>query len=152
MGKRGIPKEIVSWLMPYELTLAFFFHSCSDGRIKVFGGDNIEGILISPKQTSFKNLVVMSIGQSILYWTLDVKIKWFWRISWTHLTFFISSLQFLENQGFLASVTNDNEIQVPYKSIRVLSIFYGQALSVSAYPFWYCIGFILFLSCVLYFF
>ncbi|XP_050904243.1 lethal(2) giant larvae protein homolog SRO77 isoform X2 [Lathyrus oleraceus] len=47
-----------------------------DGRIKVFGGDNIEGIMISPKQTSFKNL------------------------------------EFLENQGFLASVSSDNEIQV----------------------------------------
>ncbi|KAL5101851.1 hypothetical protein RYX36_006178, partial [Vicia faba] len=47
-----------------------------DGRIKVFGGDNIEGIMISPKQTSFKNL------------------------------------EFLENHGFLASVSSDNEIQV----------------------------------------
>ncbi|XP_019433658.1 PREDICTED: uncharacterized protein LOC109340410 isoform X2 [Lupinus angustifolius] len=47
-----------------------------DGRIKVFGGDNIEGILFSPKHTSFKNL------------------------------------EFLENQGFLASVSSDNEIQV----------------------------------------
>ncbi|XP_061351670.1 uncharacterized protein LOC133296653 isoform X1 [Gastrolobium bilobum] len=47
-----------------------------DGRIKVFGGDNIEGTLISPKQISFKNL------------------------------------EFLENQGFLASVSSDNEIQV----------------------------------------
>ncbi|TKY56876.1 Syntaxin-binding protein 5 [Spatholobus suberectus] len=48
-----------------------------DGRIKVFGGDNIEGTLISPKQASFKNLEV-----------------------------------FLGNQGFLASVSSDNEIQV----------------------------------------
>lgn len=47
-----------------------------DGRIKVFGGDNIEGTLISPTQASFKNL------------------------------------EFLENQGFLVSVTSDNEIQV----------------------------------------
>lgn len=47
-----------------------------DGRIKVFGGDNIEGIMISPKQTSFKHL------------------------------------EFLENQGFLASVSSNNEIQV----------------------------------------
>ncbi|KAK2430985.1 hypothetical protein P8452_44295 [Trifolium repens] len=47
-----------------------------DGRIKVFGGDNIEGIMVSPKQTSFKNL------------------------------------EFLANQGFLASVSSDNEIQV----------------------------------------
>ncbi|KAG2391199.1 uncharacterized protein HKW66_Vig0130400 [Vigna angularis] len=47
-----------------------------DGRIKVCGGNNIEGILISPKQAPFKNL------------------------------------EFLENQGFLASVSNDNEIQV----------------------------------------
>ncbi|KAK7385768.1 hypothetical protein VNO78_31621 [Psophocarpus tetragonolobus] len=47
-----------------------------DGRIKVFGSVNIEGILISPKEASFKNL------------------------------------EFLENQGFLASVSNNNEIQV----------------------------------------
>ncbi|KAH1062100.1 hypothetical protein GYH30_005218 [Glycine max] len=44
--------------------------------MKVFGGDNIEGTLISPKQAFFKNL------------------------------------EFLENQGFLASVSSDNEIQV----------------------------------------
>ncbi|KAK7276405.1 hypothetical protein RIF29_17544 [Crotalaria pallida] len=47
-----------------------------DGRIKVLGGDNIEGILFSPKHTSFKNL------------------------------------EFLENQGFLVSISSDNEIQV----------------------------------------
>ncbi|MED6160716.1 hypothetical protein PIB30_054002 [Stylosanthes scabra] len=47
-----------------------------DGRIKVFGGDNIEGILYSSKQTAFKNL------------------------------------EFLDNQGFLASVSSGNEIQV----------------------------------------
>ncbi|KAI3470889.1 hypothetical protein Pfo_027552 [Paulownia fortunei] len=47
-----------------------------DGRIKVVGGDNIEGLLISPKALPFKNL------------------------------------EFLQNQGFLASVSNENEIQV----------------------------------------
>ncbi|XAR65951.1 hypothetical protein NMG60_11011970 [Bertholletia excelsa] len=47
-----------------------------DGRIKVIGGDNIEGLLTSPKSLPFKNL------------------------------------EFLENQGFLASVSNENEIQV----------------------------------------
>ncbi|KAL0452719.1 UNVERIFIED_CONTAM: Syntaxin-binding protein 5 [Sesamum latifolium] len=47
-----------------------------DGRIKVVGGDNIEGLLISPKALSFKNL------------------------------------EFLQNQGFLVSVSNENEIQV----------------------------------------
>ncbi|KAL6581229.1 hypothetical protein OROMI_007152 [Orobanche minor] len=47
-----------------------------DGRIKVVGGDNIEGLLISPKALPFK------------------------------------SLEFLRNQGFLVSVSNENEIQV----------------------------------------
>ncbi|KAL6531099.1 hypothetical protein OROHE_014168 [Orobanche hederae] len=47
-----------------------------DGRIKVVGGDNIEGLLISPKALPFK------------------------------------SLEFLQNQGFLVSVSNENEIQV----------------------------------------
>ncbi|XP_073297646.1 uncharacterized protein [Primulina huaijiensis] len=47
-----------------------------DGRIKVIGGDNIEGLLISPKALPFKNL------------------------------------EFLQNQGFLVSVSNENEIQV----------------------------------------
>ncbi|KAK6122032.1 hypothetical protein DH2020_044225 [Rehmannia glutinosa] len=47
-----------------------------DGRIKVVGGENIEGLLISPKALPFKNL------------------------------------EFLQNQGFLVSVSNENEIQV----------------------------------------
>lgn len=29
-----------------------------DGRIKIIGGDNIEGLLISPKKLPFKNLEV----------------------------------------------------------------------------------------------
>ncbi|KAK3229097.1 hypothetical protein Dsin_000978 [Dipteronia sinensis] len=29
-----------------------------DGRIKVIGGDNIEGLFVSPKQLPFKNLEV----------------------------------------------------------------------------------------------
>ncbi|XP_038695433.1 uncharacterized protein LOC119992709 isoform X1 [Tripterygium wilfordii] len=47
-----------------------------DGRIKVIGGDGIEGLLISPKQLAFKNL------------------------------------EFLQNQGFLVSISNDNDLQV----------------------------------------
>ncbi|KAL2500491.1 transducin family protein/WD-40 repeat family protein [Forsythia ovata] len=47
-----------------------------DGRIKVIGGDNIEGLLTSSKQLPYKYL------------------------------------EFLQNQGFLISVTNDNYIQV----------------------------------------
>ncbi|KAK4359355.1 hypothetical protein RND71_021584 [Anisodus tanguticus] len=47
-----------------------------DGRIKVIGGDNIEGLLISPKQSPYKYL------------------------------------EFLQNQGFLVSITNENGIQV----------------------------------------
>lgn len=47
-----------------------------DGRIKVIGGDNIEGLLTSSKQLPYKYL------------------------------------EFLQNQGFLISITNDNYIQV----------------------------------------
>ncbi|KAK2980018.1 hypothetical protein RJ640_020044, partial [Escallonia rubra] len=47
-----------------------------DGRIKVIGGDNIEGLLISPKQLPHKYL------------------------------------EFLLNQGYLVSISNDNDIQV----------------------------------------
>ncbi|KAJ1381193.1 WD40/YVTN repeat-like-containing domain superfamily, partial [Sesbania bispinosa] len=47
-----------------------------DGRLKVIGGDNIEGLLISPKQLPYKYL------------------------------------EFLQNQGHLVGVLNDNDIQV----------------------------------------
>ncbi|XVF40714.1 hypothetical protein PTKIN_Ptkin01aG0137000 [Pterospermum kingtungense] len=47
-----------------------------DGRIKVIGGENVEALLVSPKQLPFKHL------------------------------------EFLQNQGFLVSVSNENEIQV----------------------------------------
>lgn len=47
-----------------------------DGRIKIIGGDNIEGLFTSPKELSFKNL------------------------------------EFLQNQGFLISVSHENEVQV----------------------------------------
>ncbi|KAL4351252.1 hypothetical protein GQ457_06G006010 [Hibiscus cannabinus] len=47
-----------------------------DGRIKVIGGDGIEGLLISPKQLPFKYL------------------------------------EFIQNQGFLIGISNDNDIQV----------------------------------------
>ncbi|KAH9622373.1 hypothetical protein KSS87_015889 [Heliosperma pusillum] len=47
-----------------------------DGRIKVMGGDNIEGLLASPKEIPFKNI------------------------------------EFLHNQGFLISISNENDIQV----------------------------------------
>ncbi|XP_074308137.1 uncharacterized protein LOC141643014 [Silene latifolia] len=47
-----------------------------DGRIKVMGGDNIEGLLASPKEIPFKNI------------------------------------EFLHNQGFLVSISNENDIQV----------------------------------------
>ncbi|XP_021295747.1 uncharacterized protein LOC110425226 isoform X2 [Herrania umbratica] len=47
-----------------------------DGRIKVIGGENVEALLVSPKQLPIKNL------------------------------------EFIQNQGFLVSVSNENEIQV----------------------------------------
>lgn len=47
-----------------------------DGRIKVIGGDNIEGLLISQKQLPYKYL------------------------------------EFLPNQGYVVSISNDNNIEV----------------------------------------
>jgi syntaxin-binding protein 5 len=35
-----------------------FTLNCRDGRIKIFGGDNIEGLLISPKSVPYKYLQV----------------------------------------------------------------------------------------------
>ncbi|KAI5429332.1 hypothetical protein KIW84_034081 [Lathyrus oleraceus] len=49
---------------------------CQDERLKVIGGDNIEGLLISSKQLPYKYL------------------------------------EFLQNQGHLVGVLNDNDIQV----------------------------------------
>ncbi|XP_024024685.1 uncharacterized protein LOC21391078 isoform X2 [Morus notabilis] len=56
-----------------------------DGRIKIIGGDNIEGLLVSPKQLPFKYL------------------------------------EFLQNHGFLACVSRDNEIQVWDLENRVIA-------------------------------
>lgn len=43
-------------LLNFKLTL--LCTECRDGRIKVIGGDNIEGLLTSPKPLPFKNLEV----------------------------------------------------------------------------------------------
>lgn len=37
---------------------AIMLFICRDGRIKVIGGDGIEGLLISPKQLPYKNIEV----------------------------------------------------------------------------------------------
>ncbi|XP_060674282.1 uncharacterized protein LOC107430890 isoform X2 [Ziziphus jujuba] len=58
---------------PFQRLLAI---GTLDGRIKVIGGDGIEGLLISPKQIPYKNI------------------------------------EFLQNQGYLVSILNDNDIQV----------------------------------------
>ncbi|KAK1311730.1 hypothetical protein QJS10_CPA07g01118 [Acorus calamus] len=70
-----------------------------DGRIKVIGGDNIEGLLISPKRLPYKGL------------------------------------EFLQNQGFLVGVTNDNDIQFDGEERKLLRSSYQistNAVSVSA--------------------
>ncbi|XWS55523.1 hypothetical protein CRYUN_Cryun09bG0007400 [Craigia yunnanensis] len=56
-----------------------------DGRIKVIGGDGIEGLFISPTQLPYKYL------------------------------------EFIQNQGFLISISNDNDIQVWNLENRCLS-------------------------------
>ncbi|RVW32463.1 hypothetical protein CK203_081273 [Vitis vinifera] len=70
----------------------FFPICCRDGRIKVIGGDNIEGLFISPKQLPYKYL------------------------------------EFLQNQGFLVSISNDDEIQCASSSS--FSLFNNIAVSL----------------------
>lgn len=70
----GIPST--ASIMAFDPIQSLLAIGTLDGRIKVIGGDNIEGLLVSPKQLPFKNL------------------------------------EFLQNQGFLVSITAENEIQV----------------------------------------
>ncbi|MCL7025851.1 hypothetical protein MKW94_010442, partial [Papaver nudicaule] len=68
-----------------------------DGRIKVVGGDNVEGLLISPKQLPYKNL------------------------------------EFLHNQGFLVSVSNENDIQVWDLEHRKIASFLKWECNITAF-------------------
>ncbi|KAM0887411.1 hypothetical protein ACQ4PT_029066 [Festuca glaucescens] len=68
-----------------------------DGRIKIFGGDNIEGLLISPKSVPYKYL------------------------------------QFIQNQGLLVAVSNENEIQVWNLEFRQLFHFSQWDVNITAF-------------------
>ncbi|CAA0811101.1 transducin family protein / WD-40 repeat family protein [Striga hermonthica] len=70
----GIPST--ASILAYDPVQSLLAVGTLDGRIKVVGGDNIEGLLTSLKAVPFKNL------------------------------------EFLRNQGFLVSVSYENEIQV----------------------------------------
>ncbi|CAM8949333.1 unnamed protein product [Rhodiola kirilowii] len=77
------PRIVVHYGIPSTASVLAFDHvqrllavATLDGRIKIIGGDNIEALLVSPKQLPFKYL------------------------------------EFLQNQGLLISVSNDNDIQV----------------------------------------
>ncbi|KAL8477276.1 hypothetical protein ACS0TY_029533 [Phlomoides rotata] len=68
-----------------------------DGRIKVIGGDNIEGLLISPKLLPYKYM------------------------------------EFLQNQGFIVSITNDKDIQVWNQERRSIACSLQWESNVSAF-------------------
>ncbi|KAL2945079.1 Syntaxin-binding protein 5 [Bienertia sinuspersici] len=68
-----------------------------DGRIKVIGSNNIEGLLTSPKEIPFKNL------------------------------------EFLQNQGFLIGVTNDNDVQVWDLEHRTISSMLQWETNITAF-------------------
>ncbi|KAL9418601.1 hypothetical protein AB3S75_036539 [Citrus x aurantiifolia] len=77
------PRVTLHYGIPSTASILAFDHVQSllaigtqDGRIKVIGGDNIEGLLVSPKQLAFKHL------------------------------------EFLQNQGFLVTISSGNEIQL----------------------------------------
>ncbi|XP_058761940.1 uncharacterized protein LOC131635341 [Vicia villosa] len=70
----GIPSS--ASLLAFDFVQRLLAIGTLDGRLKVIGGDNIEGLLISSKQLPYKYL------------------------------------EFLQNQGHLVGVLNDNDIQV----------------------------------------
>ncbi|GMI79923.1 Tomosyn [Hibiscus trionum] len=70
----GIPST--SSLLAFDPIQRLLAIGTLDGRIKVIGGDGIEGLLISPKPLPYKYL------------------------------------EFIQNQGFLIGISNDNDIQV----------------------------------------
>nr|XP_023903729.1 uncharacterized protein LOC112015552 isoform X4 [Quercus suber] len=70
----GIPST--SSILAFDSVQSLLAIGTLDGRIKVIGGDNIEALLISPKQLPYKYL------------------------------------EFLQNQGFIVSISTENEIQV----------------------------------------
>ncbi|XP_052296141.1 uncharacterized protein LOC102617119 [Citrus sinensis] len=87
------PRVTLHYGIPSTASILAFDHVQSllaigtqDGRIKVIGGDNIEGLLVSPKQLAFKHL------------------------------------EFLQNQGFLVSISSGNEIQ---SNITAFSVIFG---------------------------
>ncbi|XP_050250794.1 uncharacterized protein LOC126697743 isoform X2 [Quercus robur] len=70
----GIPST--ASILAFDSVQSLLAIGTLDGRIKVIGGDNIEALLISPKQLPYKYL------------------------------------EFLQNQGFIVSISTENEIQV----------------------------------------
>ncbi|KHN48571.1 Syntaxin-binding protein 5 [Glycine soja] len=111
------PRVVLHYGVPSNASILAFDHiqrllavGTLDGRMKVFGGDNIEGTLISPKQAFFKNL------------------------------------EFLENQGFLASVSSDNEIQVwDLKSKQIASALQWESI-ITAFSVIYGTSYILLIA------
>ncbi|KAK2656543.1 hypothetical protein Ddye_009595 [Dipteronia dyeriana] len=91
----GVPTT--SSILAFDYVQRLLAIATLDGRIKVIGGDFIEGLLISPKQLPFKNL------------------------------------EFLQNQGFLVSITNDNEIQVWNLESRSLACFLQWESNITAF-------------------
>lgn len=47
------------------VSLSLWFY-CRDGRIKVIGGDGIEGLLISPKQLPYKHIEVSTFSIQLI--------------------------------------------------------------------------------------
>ncbi|EXB88401.1 Syntaxin-binding protein 5-like protein [Morus notabilis] len=81
-----------------------------DGRIKIIGGDNIEGLLVSPKQLPFKYL------------------------------------EFLQNHGFLACVSRDNEIQVWDLENRVIASTLQWGCNITAFSVVYGTSYIILIA------
>jgi len=116
-----------------------------DGRIKIFGGDNIEGILISPKSVPYKFLqfiinqgllVAISNENEIQVWNLEFR-QLFYSSQWdVNITAFAaiegSFLMYLGDENGLLSVlkyeVDDGKLQrmpynVPIQSLAGTRVF-----------------------------
>lgn len=65
---------------------ALFHIYCRDGRIKVIGGDGIEGLFILPKQLPYKYLEVLYIFQNLITSWAHFSFSLNWKLMfWYHL-------------------------------------------------------------------
>ncbi|KAH6776502.1 hypothetical protein C2S52_014063 [Perilla frutescens var. hirtella] len=83
-----------------------------DGRFKVIGGDNIEGLLISSKLLPYnylEKIFIIHYSKQVQLQAMYVNVEAFYNFARLIDYHFIL---FLQNHGFIVSITNEDDIQV----------------------------------------